>query len=146
MKGTWEPDPDTGITGTAYVTEQLEAFVDDLSAAHTPGVYAIKCSQPVGFERVARRFNDKYDKPAPDWLMEAWACDAALYVGGADNIYERLEQHAEKEQTAAFLEIFPAHSIYEIWPCEDTEEAFQRESEIAIELQNKLRMVYVHQR
>jgi len=143
---TWDPPKADGLTGDAYPSEQIEAFVDDPADAHRPGVYTLKCSQPAGFETVARRFQNAFDAPAPDWLTDAWAADATFYVGGAKDVFARLEEHAEGTHTPAFCEVFPVHSIYQVEFFDSEDKAFERESGVALQLKSDLPGVHVHQR
>jgi len=141
----WIPPKADGLTGDAYPSEQIEAFVDDLGDARVSGVYALTCSQPERFKTAADRFQDAFDAPAPGWLTAGYAAENALYVGAARDVLGRIEDHAAGRKTAAFLQVFPPHSIWDVWLIDDVDRAFERESMIATEL-NNVTDVYAHQR
>ena len=145
----WSPPIDGGLSGGAYLSEQLEAFVDDLADAHEPAVYAIKLSQPNEFDALRERWRDAYAgatdefraqhsaEEMPAWVREAFEAPGVLYVGAAGDAHARLTNHVEGHQTASICKLFPVHSVWGMWFFETAEEAFDREAGKALNLRNR---------
>ncbi len=126
------PPLDTGLRGDAYVEVQLRQYVDDLADAHAPAVYALRLSKP---EDMEERWAEEYDAMHPE-IESMQDADRLYYVGGAKNVFERIEAHRDGKQSAAVMALAPPHSVAYLWPYDDVERAFERESMHAIALGN----------
>lgn len=127
------PPLDTGLRGDAYVEVQLRQFVNDLSDAHTPGVYCLRLSKPPDLRAA---WDDAYDAMHPE-IDAMQSADRLYYVGAAKNVFERIEAHRDGEQSAAVMEAAPPHSVAQVWFYDDVDRAFERESMHAITVGNK---------
>jgi predicted GIY-YIG superfamily endonuclease len=144
---SWRPDPNTGLSGEQYLTEALEEFIEDLSEAHRPGIYVLELSTPTtsDYETHARLWLEEFDT-TPKYLESIADTSKLLYVGAAEDVYERLEEHLNNpNRSTAVAEVFPIHSIRYIKWCDSPEEAFTHESAVATDLANST-SGYVHSR
>jgi predicted GIY-YIG superfamily endonuclease len=143
----WTPAIETGLSGDAYLSEQAEAFVDSqLQELHAPGVYALKLSQPDDPGVVRDRWARVYEVDVPGWVWSAFEARGVLYVGGAENVYERITEHLESpNRSASICHVFPIHSLWDVWLFDDATRAFEREGGIALRLKNAYPELYVRQ-
>jgi predicted GIY-YIG superfamily endonuclease len=144
---TWEPDPETGLSGEQYLTEAFEDHVTDLSAAHEPGVYILELSTPAttDYDTYARLWLDEFET-TPEYLTSIAATGTLHYVGAASDVYERLDEHlTSPNRSTAVATVFPIHSIRYIHWFETADEAFQNEHRIAMDLSNRID-AHVHTR
>jgi predicted GIY-YIG superfamily endonuclease len=145
MKGSrtsfsWRPNPTTGLSGEKYLSVAMEAFVDDLADAHQPGVYVLELSNPVSsdYEAHTRLWLEEFEV-TPEFLDSVAEANKLLYVGAAEDVYERLQEHLESPNRSTKLsKVFPIHSIKYIHLCESAQEAFLREDAVATDLQNNV--------
>jgi len=148
----WSPSIDSGLSGDAYLSEQIEAFAKGPSDARRPAVYALKVSVPNDWRTVEERWGAAYDVDVPAWVEHAFHSKAVLYVGAAKDVYGRIVDHLESanpdkpSKSSALMAVYPIHSVWDVWFFEDVERAFERESGIALGIQASLSNVYVHQR
>jgi len=109
----------------------------------TSAVYALLLDRPDDLEA---RLGEHYPQ-APPWLSQAVGAEALLYVGAAARLCDRLEDHATgRARRVGLLEVCEIDRVYDVWAFEDRARAFERESAIALELQNDHDGWYVHQR
>ncbi|MFC6770298.1 hypothetical protein ACFQDD_01950 [Halorubrum pallidum] len=145
---TWCPNPETGLTGDQYLPEEIAQHVDDLSDAHTPGVYVVELSIPdtSSYETYTRLWLAQHDSVA-GYVESIAASDRLLYVGAAKNVYERLREHLDKpNRSTAVAEVFPIHSVSELVLFDTPTEAFDAEQGIAMDLANDEPAAHVHSR
>lgn len=144
-QASWQPDPATGLAGEQYLTTAFEEFVDDISKAHSPGIYVLEMSTPAtsDYEEYCRLWLEEFDT-TPRYLQSIAATPKLLYVGAAEDVYERLEEHlTEPNQSTTIADVFPIHSIRYIKWCESPDEAFDYEKAVATDLANSIDG-YVH--
>ena len=143
---SWNPPLETGWQGDRYIEDDLGLFYDDLSDAQNPGVYAVKLSTPDDWDVVIERWDEHFDPDAPDWLREAFESHVVVYVGAAKNVSERLHTHLQNpNNSTAIARVFPLHSLWDVWPFDSADEAFTRESGIALDLSATYPGMYVRQ-
>ncbi len=122
--------------GEVTLTERdvrLLRRVDDLADAHAPGVYCLRLSKPSDIEAA---WDEAFDAMHPE-IEAMQAADRLYYCGAAKNVFERIEAHRDGKQSAAVMAVAPPHSVAYLWPYDDADEAFTRESMHAIALGNK---------
>lgn len=142
----WTPPRSEGLSGERYVETDLEQFVDDLSDAHAPGVYALRLSTPSDRETVRERWSAAYDVDVPEWVWIAFESPAVLYIGAAKNVHARLHEHLDSpNRSASICHAFPIHSVWDVWWFDSLERAFERESGIAMDITNQHPGVFVRQ-
>ena len=147
MPVDWYPPVESGLNGDRSPEEDIEPWVDDLSDAREPGVYVVKCSTPSEWDTVERLWSKHYEVDPPDWVREAFESHVVLYVGGAKDVLGRLHQHLENaNQSSALTRVFPLHSLWDVRWMDSAEQAFERESGVAIEIDERYPAIYVHQR
>ena len=150
---TWTPPRDEGLRHERGLLESLLTVAPPGVEPTDPGVYAILLSTPdtdsvETYERLWRKQHDAVptvddDGYSPETLAEA---DRIVYVGAAKNVRERVAEHVAGERPSAVSEVFPVHSVWGVWWCDSAEEAFERESARAIDLNNRFGPVYFHSR
>ena len=110
---------------------------------HDPAVYCLVLERP---DDVADVWDRQFDHRAP-WFEEFRDASAVWYVGAAADCLSRLEDHRDGEvRTTVLTEVCAIDSLRNVWWFEDADRAFERESGIAVELQNHYPSVYVHSR
>lgn len=115
----------------------------DLSDFHRPGVYALRLSRP---DDVADAWDREFDS-RPAWFDRFAGASGVVYVGGAADVLARLEDHRDGEvRTTVLTRVCEIESLRNVWWFSDTDEAFTRESKLAIMLQNEYPDLFVHQR
>lgn len=126
--------------------EAAEPFIPegkDLSALHHPGVYALRLDRP---EDMASAWDDVFDV-RPDYWDDLNDRDGVVYVGAAEDILYRLEEHVRgHKRRAALLRVCGIDGLRNIWWCDSPSIAFTRESQLATMLQNEYPDLYVHSR
>jgi len=110
----------------------------------TPAVYALILTLPHDFRAAWDR---RYDV-VPGFVERAAECDTVLYVGATGNLIGRLEDHKlGGVRNAALVSLAEDVALADVWPYDDTDRAFERESGIAMEIANDTDTnTYVHQR
>lgn len=118
-------------------------LTDDYEQLHDPAVYALVLDRPTDLEDAwDRRFDSR-----PPYFEDFQQAQRVVYVGAAADCLRRLEDHADGEvRKAALLEICEIEALRNIWWFDDATRAFERESGIAIEMQNQYPEYYVHSR
>lgn len=108
-----------------------------------PAVYCLSLVRP---EDVQSAWLDEFDNKAP-YLDELAEADTAYYIGAANDLLHRLNDHNDRDvRKAALLRVCAINALENVWWFDSTDKAFQQESRIAIELANELPNCYVHQR
>jgi len=139
----YDPDPETGVRGDEILSEHVEAVGYTPTELRSPGVYALRCCRP---DDPAAAWDDAFDA-RPEYLADIVQCPVVVYVGAAKDVYDRLVDHAEGEhRQAALLQVCPPHALLDVRLYDDADEAFLRESSIALDLQNEHRRWYIHQK
>jgi len=83
----------------------------------------------------------------PPWFEEFRDARAVWYVGATPDCLSRLEDHRNGEvRTTVLTEVCEIDSLRNVYWMDSADDAFTRESGIAIELQNHHPSVYVHSR
>jgi predicted GIY-YIG superfamily endonuclease len=109
----------------------------------TPAVYALRLHKPANLEAALA----EHYAETPPWLDDAVAAEQLVYVGAAARLLDRLEDHVQRNvRTVGLLEVCDIADIFSVWPFDDRDRAFERESGIALALQNEHPSWYVHQR
>jgi len=122
--------------------EDLEPFADP-DRWHDSCVYVLVLDRP---DDVGLAWNRIYDV-RPPWFDEFRDADHALYVGATNDCLSRLEDHRNgKYRQAALMQVCPPHSLHDVWLFDDADRAFERESGIALDLQEAHPGWHVHQR
>jgi predicted GIY-YIG superfamily endonuclease len=110
---------------------------------HDPAVYCLTLLRPPDVGAAW----DRHFETRPDWFEEFSDADRVLYVGAANDLLHRLEDHVDGEvRKAALLRVCDIGALRNVWWFEDADRAFERESGIALTLQQEYPSAYVHQR
>ena len=137
---TADPPRDTGLRGELYLSEHVETQGYTPTDLHAPGVYALRCSVP---DDVPAAWDAQFET-RPSYVADIVQAQRTVYVGAAQDVYDRLRDHVDGEvRQAALLQVCPPHSLVDVWLCDDP---FTKESGIAIDLQNKHDDWYIHSR
>jgi len=109
------------------------------------GVYTIDNDQEHDPDDVAQAWDREFDT-RPDWFDELVAAREVWYVGATNDCLSRLEDHRDGEVRVGVLQrICAIESLRNVWWFSETDRAFERESGIAVELQNHYPDVFVRQ-
>ena len=123
-----------------------EVFIpegEDLSHLSTPGVYALTLSRPAD---LAAAWDQRFDH-RPDYWTDLADAERVVYVGAAKNVLARLTEHKDGEiKKARVVQVCSIESIRNIWWFDDVQRAFERESGLAVAMQNHYPSMYVHSR
>lgn len=144
----WVPDIKTGLSGDAYLLEELDPHITDISGAHRPGVYTLELSTPAttAVDVHATAWREVFDV-MPDFLIPLATAERVFYVGAAADVYSRLEEHlTAPNRSTTLAQVFPIHSIVGVQWFENPDQAFQHEHQIAITHEQQYDNVYVHVR
>lgn len=144
-QASWKPDPATGLSGEEYLTTAFEEFVDDISDAYRPGIYVLELSTPptTDYEEHCRLWREEFDA-VPQYLHSIAGTPKLLYVGAAEDVYSRLQEHLDNpNRSTKVAQVFPIHSIRYIKWCDSPDEAFTHENAVATDLANSING-YVH--
>lgn len=122
----------------------VEPFLTDTNDDWTaPAVYALRLIPP---DTVAEAWDRHFDT-RPDYLESLRTATDVVYVGAASNLMHRLEDHRDGQvRKSALLQVCEIEGLRNIWWFDDPDRAFERESGIAIQLQNYYPDTFVHQR
>lgn len=145
---TWSPDPETGISRQKPLLSELEDHIEDIEAAHSPGVYTLEYSTPTTADQstYADIWQTEFDV-TPGYLHLIADRSRLLYVGAATDVYERLQEHLDTpNRSSALSAVFPIHSIHDIVFTDSATEAFEREYTVATNLSQEIPDAYVHSR
>lgn len=143
----WSPAIEDGLSGDCYLTEEISHHVDDLANATDAGVYVLRLSVPetTDYEAYVRLWLDQHDT-IPEYLELIADAPGILYVGAAENVRDRIEEHlTAPNQSSAVAQVFPIHSIEAVHWFETPAEAFEREHGIALQKDTETDG-YVHSR
>jgi len=125
--------------------EDMEPFLaQDYQQYSNPAVYALTLTVP---DDVRQQWREYYDH-TPDYLEAVENASTVIYVGAAKNAIARLEDHVDGDvRRVALLRFCEIDSLRNVWWYDSAERAFERESGLAIELNNHTdASTYVHQR
>jgi len=124
--------------------EDAEVFLnDDYPDWATPGVYALVLRKP---DDVPSAWDAEFDS-RPDYFEQLCESETVIYVGAAKNVMARLEDHRDgKVRKAALMRVCEIDHLRNIWWMSSAEQAFIKESQIAMQLQNHYNQTYVHSR
>ena len=123
--------------------EDIEPHLIDGFEWSDSGVYALVLDVP---SDLREQWENWFDT-TPDYIDLVEAKPTTVYVGAARNVRARLEDHVEGERRKARLVQFcEIESIRNIYWFRDHNRAFERESGIAIAMQNEYPSYYVHSR
>lgn len=108
-----------------------------------PAVYAIQLDPP---EDIYTAWDQHFDH-RPDYLTDVQAAKRVLYVGAANDLLRRLNDHNDGEKRkSALLRVCDIERLHSVFWFNDPDRAFERESGIATAIQNEHPSWYVHQR
>lgn len=131
---------------TLSLPADAEPFIPaggDLSDLRGPGVYALRLSRP---DDLAAAWDATFDT-RPDYWESLTSAERVVYVGAAKDVLGRLEDHRDGEvRKAALLRVCEIDALRNVWWFDSADAAFERESKLAIMLQNDRPAWYVHQR
>ena len=114
--------------------------LSDLSSA---GVYCLTLERP---DDLAAAWDREFDH-RPAYWDELEQCTQVAYVGGAQDVLSRLEEHRDKNRReAALMAVCEIDSLRNIWWVNADEDVYEQESRLALWLQNSRPSWYVHQR
>jgi len=106
-------------------------------------VYVLSLKTP---EDIYSAWDEHFETRAP-YLDDIDDADETLYVGAANDLLRRLNDHNDgQKRKAALLRVCEIDSLHSIWWFDSSDEAFERESKIATMMQNQRENTYVHQR
>jgi len=127
---------------TLSLPENLETF-GGFQLFHTPAVYALVLDRP---DDVGQAWDREFDT-RPDWFEEFRDAREVWYVGATNDCLSRLEGHRDGEVRVGVLQrICEVESLRNVWWFDTTDRAFERESGIAVAMQNEYPDVFIHQR
>ncbi|AFH22472.1 hypothetical protein OSG_eHP27_00100 [environmental Halophage eHP-27] len=119
----------------------VEVF-GDYEQFHDPAVYCLILERP---DDVADRWDRRFDH-RPDWWDEFVSAEACWYVGAAKDCLSRLEDHRDGDvRTTVLTEVCDIDSLRNVWWMDSADEAFTRESGIAVMMRNEYPDVFVRQ-
>jgi len=130
---------------TLSLPEDIEPWLtQDYSQMRGPACYALELDAP---DNVRDRWREHYDV-VPDYMDAVEAAETVVYVGAAKDLLHRLEDHAARDvRKSALLRVCRIGSLRNVWWFEDVDRAFERESGLALMLDNQTDAgTYVHQR
>ena len=123
--------------------EDIEPHLIDGFEWSDSGVYALALDVP---SDLREQWENWFDT-TPDYIDLVEEKPTTVYVGAAKNVRARLEDHVEgKRRKARLVQFCQIESIRNIWWFRDHNRAFERESGIAIAMQNEYPSYYVHSR
>jgi len=127
---------------TLSLPADLEIFGDP-DEWHQPAVYCLSLTKPDDLgDEWDRRFDVR-----PPWFDELTAAREVYYVGATGDCLSRLEDHRDGEvRTTVLTEVCEIDALRNVWWFQSKDRAFQRESKLAILLQNEYPEAYVHSR
>ena len=114
-----------------------------LSDLSNEGVYCLLLDRP---DDLAAAWDREFDH-RPGYWDELEQCTQVAYVGGAQDVLSRLEEHRDKNRReAALMAVCEIDSLRNIWWVNADEDVYEQESRLALWLQNSRPSWYVHQR
>jgi len=125
--------------------EDMEPYLsDEYTRYDNPAVYALVLDVPGDLRQ---QWTEYYDH-TPDYLEAIEDASTVIYVGAAKNAIARLEDHKDGGvRKVALLRFCEIDGLRNLWWYDSVDKAFERESGIAIELNNHTGSdTYVHQR
>jgi len=94
--------------------EALQRHVPSGRESTDPGVYALLVDLPSDDAAVAERW-DRHYEDRPDYYPQLELADSAVYVGKAQNIQRRIEDHRRGDvRQATIVQAFEVVDIYGI--------------------------------
>ena len=104
-------------------------------------VYVLELDPP---DDIYTAWDEHFENRAP-YLDEIDECAEVLYVGAANDLLRRLNDHNDGEvRKAALLRVCEIESLHSVYWFDDPDIAFERESAIATVIQNERGNAYVH--
>jgi len=138
---TYTPPIENSLHGSKYLSEDVEEAGYSPSELRSPGVYAIQCCQPDDPREAWLR----HYEVLPEYIEELEDADTIVYVGASADMYDRLIDHADRDvRKAALLKVCPPYCLLDVEHYDTADRAFDRESRLAIKLQNEHPSWYVH--
>lgn len=109
---------------------------------HDPAVYCLVLERP---DDVADVWDRQFDH-RPEWWDEFVSANAVYYVGATADCLSRLEDHRDGEvRTTVLTEVCDIDKLRNVWWMSSADDAFTRESGIAVDLQNHYPGAFVRQ-
>ena len=128
---------------TLTLPQAVEPFLSDDVEWSQPAVYALVLKRP---EDVAQAWDSVFEN-RPPYFTDLQEADTVVYVGAAKNLMHRLEDHSNGSvRKSALLCICEIDHLRNVWWFDSVERAFERESGIALTMQNEYPGYYVHSR
>ena len=128
---------------TLELPADIEPFLHDDVEWNDPAVYALELEKP---DLLGSVWDSHYDT-RPPYFEDLRDCQQVVYVGATGNLIHRLEDHTEAHvRKAALMQVCEITSLRNVWWFKDAQRAFERESGIAIAMQNEYPEYYVHSR
>jgi len=131
---------------TLQLPQDAEPFIPkdgDLSDLSSAGVYCLTLDRP---DDLAAAWDREYDH-RPAYWDELEHCTQVAYIGAANDVLSRLEEHRDRAvRQTALTTVCEIDALRNIWWFDSAEVAFERESRIAMLMQNHKPSWYVHQR
>lgn len=120
----------------------LEPYLTDgFEQMRQPAVYVLDLERP---DNLAEKWDDRFET-RPEWFPEFRDSSAVIYVGATSDVLRRLEEHRDGNVRRAVLcEICDVSGIRAIHWFQSQDRAFERESGIAISIQNANPSKYIH--
>lgn len=121
----------------------LEVHADNYDQLTDPGVYVLLLNRP---DNPAAAWDREYDA-RPEWFVTFRDAAQVAYVGAASDVLHRLEEHRDGEvRQAVLLRICAIDRLHTVFWFDDADRAFERESGLAMTLQQERPEWYVHSR
>ncbi|AFH21459.1 hypothetical protein OSG_eHP1_00145 [environmental Halophage eHP-1] len=131
---------------TLQLPADAEPFIPkdgDLSDLSSAGVYCLTLDRP---DDLAAAWDREYDH-RPNYWDDLTHCTQVAYVGAAKDVLSRLEEHRDGAvRQTALTTVCGIDALRNIWCFDSPSVAFERESRLALWLQNSRPSWYVHQR
>jgi predicted GIY-YIG superfamily endonuclease len=119
----------------------IEPHLDPEYDWSSPAVYALTLSRPDDLGAAW----DSHFEHRPSYFDDLEQCDQVVYVGGASNLLSRLEDHhVGRVRRTALTTVCSIDSLRNVWWFDSADRAFERESGIAMTMQNQYPEMYVH--
>jgi hypothetical protein len=126
----------TWCEALAFDPKKPEEILSDIDDVHTPAAYAFELLQPKNKQTLIDDWEYWFDTEPPSWAWAAFHSNTVYYVGGTSDIWFRVQDHAEPDRGAKIMKCFPRRKVEIIEPCPNEDAAFEREEQLADELES----------
>lgn len=125
----------------ADIEPHLEAH--DYTRMHGPAVYSLALNPP---DDLPTAWDNTFNQ-RPPYFEELQTAERVVYVGATNNLLGRLEDHKNGDVRVTVLtDIYTINNLHNVWWMPSADIAFERESRIALKLQQDNPGWYIHSR